>query len=73
MMRSSGCAEATDSLLVIRWRMCLRRSATRPWTSNTIAEGLVDTEEQWAKFPADVRGHLDVMHKMLFKKVKPAR
>jgi hypothetical protein len=42
-------------------------------TGNTIAEGLVDTEEQWAKFPADVRGHLDVMHKMLFNKVKPAR
>jgi hypothetical protein len=30
-----------------------------------VAEGPIDTAEEWNKFPADVRKHLEVMHKVI--------
>jgi hypothetical protein len=32
---------------------------------NTVATGPADTDEEWGKFSADVRTHLEVMHKMM--------
>jgi hypothetical protein len=40
-------------------------------TSNkTVAEGLVDTADQWGKFSPDIRTHLEVLHKMLVEQNK---
>jgi hypothetical protein len=35
-----------------------------------VAQGPVDTDEQWQKFPPDVRTHLEVMHRLIAKHQK---
>jgi hypothetical protein len=47
-----------------------KKLTVKDTANKTVAEGLVDTAEQWQKFSPEIRTHLDVLHKMLVEQSK---
>jgi hypothetical protein len=39
-------------------------------TGKIVAQGPIDTDEQWQQFPSDVRTHLEVMHRLIARQKK---
>jgi hypothetical protein len=47
-----------------------KKLTVKDTANKIVADGLVDTPEQWQKFSPEIRAHLEVMHKMLLEQPK---